>query len=115
MISSSDDGTTRVWSVATGALQEQLLRGEKFVFPKGTWREQKVGKYIFSFKGDFLLISEGQEVKAFFRAPHTISVVQSAGNRIAAGCQNGEVLHMRADWLVEEEHQAGAGKAPEAF
>ena len=61
---------------------------------------QKVGKYSITFKDDLLLISEGQSVVAFFRAPHTISDIRSVGNSIGVGYNNGEVLHLRADGLV---------------
>jgi hypothetical protein len=39
-------------------------------------------------------------VVAFFRAPHVISTIESAGERIGVVCKNGEVLELRADWLV---------------
>jgi hypothetical protein len=32
--------------------------------------------------------------------PKTISAIGSAGERIGLGCKNGEVLQLRADWLV---------------
>jgi hypothetical protein len=62
--------------------------------------EHKVGKYIITFKDDLLIISEGQSVVAFFRAPHVISTIGTAGERIGVGCKNGEVLQLRAHWLV---------------
>ena len=62
--------------------------------------EHKVGKYTITFKEDLLLISDGQSLVAFFRAPHAISAITSAGERIGVGCKNGEVLQLRADWLV---------------
>ena len=61
---------------------------------------QKVGNYSITFKDELLLISEGQSVVAFFRAPHAISDIRSVGNSIGVGCNNGEVLHLRADGLV---------------
>jgi hypothetical protein len=45
-----------------------------------------------TFKDDLLLISEGQSVVAFFCAPHVISTVGTAGERIGVCCRNGEVL-----------------------
>jgi hypothetical protein len=89
----------RVWSVSTGTPKEELDVGS-FAFSKGISSEQKVGKYSISFNGDLLLISEGQSVVAFFRAPHDITSIGSAGDRIGVGCKNGEVLQLRADWLV---------------
>jgi hypothetical protein len=47
-----------------------------------------------------LLMTEGLSVMAFFLAPHGISCVGSAGQRIGVGCKNGEVLLLRADWLA---------------
>jgi hypothetical protein len=60
----------------------------------------KVGKYSITFKDDLLLISEGQSVVAFFRAPHVISTMGTVGERIGVGCKNGEVLQLRAHWLL---------------
>ncbi len=99
LVSSSQDGTVRAWSVATGAQKEEL-DGGSFAFSKDRSSEQKVGKYRIAFKDDLLLISEGQSVVAFFRAPHAISAIGSAGERIGVSCNNGEVLQLRADWLV---------------
>ena len=99
LVSSSENGTMRVWSVATGAQKEEL-DGGSFAFSKDSASKQKVGKYSITFKDDLVLISEGQSVVAFFRAPHAISAVGSAGVRIGVGCNNGEVLKMRAHWLV---------------
>ena len=99
LISGSEDGTMRVWSVATGAQKEEL-DGGSFVFFKDSSLEHKVGKYSITFKDDLLLISEGQSVVAFFRAPHAICTVGTAGERIGVGCKNGEVLQLRSHWLV---------------
>ncbi len=99
MVSGSEDDTMRVWSVATGAQKEEL-DGGSFAFSKDSSLEQKVGKYSITFKDDLLLISEGQSVVAFFRAPHVISIIGTTGERIGVGCKNGEVLQLRAHWLV---------------
>ena len=53
-----------------------------------------------TFKDHLLLISEDQSVVAFFRAPHVMSTIGTTGERIGVGCNNGEVLQLRADWLV---------------
>jgi WD40 repeat protein len=99
LVSGSEDGTMRVWSVATGAHKEELDRG-RFAFSKDSSSEQTVGKYSITFKDDPLLISEGQSVVAFFLASHAISAIRSAGGRIGVGCNNGDVLQLRALWLV---------------
>ncbi len=99
LVSGSEDGTMRVWSVATGAQKEEL-DGGSFAFSKDSSSGHKVDKYSISFKKDLLLISEGQSVVAFFRAPHVISAIGTAGERIGVGCKNGEVLQLRAHWLV---------------
>ena len=99
LVSRSTDGTVRVWSVTTGAQKEEL-DGGSFAFSKDSSLDHKVGKYSITFKDDLLLISEGQSVVSFFRAPHAISAITSAGERIGVGCNNGEVLQLRAQWLV---------------
>ncbi len=71
-----------------------------FAFSKDSSLEQKVGKYSITFKDDLLLIAEGRSVVAFFRAPHAISTIGIAGERIGVGCQNGDMLQLRAPWLV---------------
>ncbi len=99
LVSGSEDGTMRVWSVATGAPKEEF-DGGSFTFSEDSTSGHKVGKYSITFKEDLLLISEGQSVVAFFRAPHRISAIGIAGERMAVGCENGEVLQLRAHWLV---------------
>ena len=98
LLSSSGDGTMRVWSVDTGAPKEEL-DGRSLAFSKDSSSQQKVSKYSIAFKDDLLLISEDQSVVAFFRAPSVISTIGTAGERIGVGCTNGEVLQLRADWL----------------
>ncbi len=99
LVFSSKDGTMRVWSVDTGSPKEEL-DGGSFAFSKDSSSEQKVGKYSITFKDDLLLISEGQSVVVFFRAPRAISVIDITDQGIAVGCNNGEVLQLRAHWLV---------------
>ena len=75
-------------------------RPREVAFSKDSSSEQTVGKYSITFKDDPLLISEGQSVVAFFLASHAISAIRSAGGRIGVGCNNGDVLQLRALWLV---------------
>ena len=37
---------------------------------------------------------------AFFRAPVPIKTLKCAGDKIAVGCENGEVLHLQAAFLL---------------
>ena len=45
--------------------------------------------------------SKNNQAVAFFRAPGVVEALECAGDRIAVGCQNGEVLHLQAPWLVD--------------
>ena len=45
---------------------------------------------------------KNNENVAFFRAPGVVSTFTCTGDRIAVGCEDGEVLHLQAPWLVEE-------------
>jgi len=101
-VSASDDGTTRFWDVATGAQKEEASD------------KQTAGKYLVTKKGDLVLVhltdtagaSEDEKAEqnkkpvAFFRAPAPIQTLQCAGDNIAVGCENGEVLHLRAAFLM---------------
>ena len=79
---------------------EEELDGGSFAFSKDSSSEQKVGKYSITFKDDLLLISEGQSVVVFFRAPRVISVIAITDQGIVVDCNNGEVLQLRSHWLV---------------
>jgi len=90
------------------------MLGEKFTFSKGHSDKQIAGKYVVTKQGDLLLVhltdtaifsanvkaEENKKPVAFFRAPAPIQTLQCAGDKIAVGCQNGEVLHLRASFLV---------------
>ena len=111
LFSGSYDGTTRCWDVHSGKAKEdedaaRVLAGGKFAFAKGSSREQKVGEFLVTAEGDMLRIFKSA-VKdkdtapvAFFRAPGTISTIDTSGANIAVGCQNGEVLQLRAAVLL---------------
>ena len=109
LVSGGGDGT-RYWDVQSGETKS-VLEGIKFTFLKGSSREQKVGKFLITAEGDILRIfkSEGgvtdktdkdMEPVAFFRAPSPIETVDTSGAYIAVGCQNGEVLQLRATVLL---------------
>ena len=116
LFSGSTDGTTRCWGVERGEAKEgeeaaRVLQGGKFAFAKGSSREQKVGEFLVTAEGDMLRIFKSEAgVKdkvdkdtapvAFFRAPGTISTIDTSGAHIAVGCENGEVLALRAAVLL---------------
>ena len=62
-------------------------------------------KYVITFKDDLLLEHlrrpVGGGLLALFHAPHAISSIrESDGERIGVGCKIGEVLQLRAYWIV---------------
>ena len=110
LVSGGEDGI-RYWDVQSGEAKS-VVEGSKFAFSKAGSREQKVGKFLITAEGDILRIfkSEGgvtdkadkdtAPVVAFFRAPAPIVTVDTSGAHIAVGCQNGEVLQLRAAVLL---------------
>ena len=103
VVSSSDDGTTRAWDVATGTYKAEF-EGDKFsfkFFTKSSGDEQTVGQYLVTREGALVLVQENEKNIAFFHAPGDVTTLECAGDRIAVGCQNGEVLHLQAPWLLE--------------
>ena len=100
VVSSSDDGTTRAWDVATGTYKAEF-EGDKFSFTKSSGDEQTVGQYLVTREGALVLVQENEKNIAFFHAPGDVTTLECAGDRIAVGCQNGEVLHLQAPWLVD--------------
>ena len=110
VVSSSNDGTTRAWDVATGP-QKAEFEGDKFSFTRSSGGdEQTVGAYVVTKKDNLVLVhalkhneptAENNHAVAFFRAPGVVQTLECAGDRIAVGCKNGEVLHLQAPWLLE--------------
>ena len=112
VVSSSNDGTTRAWDVATGT-QKAEFEGDKFSFTKSSGAKQTVGAYVVTKKDNLVLVHQthalthneptaaNSHAVAFFRAPGVVQTLECAGDRIAVGCQNGEVLHLQAPWLVD--------------
>ena len=75
-----------------------------------TGGKQTVGAYVVTTKDNLVLVhalkqkepaTENNHAVAFFRAPAVVTTLECAGDRIAVGCQNGEVLHLQAPWLVD--------------
>ena len=125
LVSASDDDTIRFWDVESGAEKGQdaqgthgeALAGERFAFTKTNSKEQVVGGFIVTAKGDLVRVYEVDEVDedekktpvdkdekktpvAFFAAPSVIQTLACAGDKIAVGLQNGGVLHLRAAFLA---------------
>ncbi len=112
LVSGGTDGT-RYWDVQSGEAKS-VVEGSQFAFSKGSSREQKVGKFLITAEGDilriFAIFKSAGRVKdkvdkhmapvAFFRAPSPIETVDTSGAHIAVGCQNGEVLQLRAAVLL---------------
>jgi len=106
-------GTTRFWDVATGA-QKDEMPGTLFTLSKGPSQKQTAGKYVVTTQDDLLLVyltdtaigsanektEQNKKLVAFFHAPARIHSLQCAGDKIAVGCYNGEVLLLRAAFLV---------------
>ena len=87
--------------------------GERAFTNSSGGNEQTVGAYVVTRKDNLVLVHRTQGLKhneptaessqavAFFRAPGVVQTLECAGDRIAVGCQNGEVLHLQAAWLVD--------------
>ena len=96
--------------MATGT-QKTEFDTDKFSFTKNSGGdEQTVGAYVVTKKDNLVLVhalkqkesaTENNQAVAFFRAPGGVETLECAGDRIAVGCQNGEVLHLQAPWLVD--------------
>jgi cobalamin biosynthesis protein CbiG len=100
VVTSSADGTTRAWDVATGTYKAEF-EGDKFTFTKSSGAKQTVGQYVVTREGALVLVQENEKTIAFFHAPGDVTTLECAGDRIAVGCENGEVLHLQAPWLLE--------------
>jgi hypothetical protein len=109
---SGGGGTTRYWDVQSGEAKS-VLEGSMFAFSKASSGEQKIGKFLITAERDILRIFKsdvGVDDKAdkdtapvaFFRTPAPIVTVDTSGAHIAVGCQNGEVLQLRAAVLIED-------------
>ena len=99
--------------MATGT-QKTEFDTDKFSFTKNSGGdEQTVGAYVVTKKDNLVLVhqthalthneptAENNHAVAFFCAPAVVTTLECAGDRIAVGCKNGEVLHLQAPWLLE--------------
>jgi hypothetical protein len=101
----SEDGKTRLWSVDGDKMEEKkMLTEAKISFSKSGAREQQLGVHVITAKGELVRVfradDAGTKPVAFFRAPGPIQVLDCAGDKIAVGCKNGEVLHLRTAFLA---------------
>ena len=107
LVSSSNDGSTRLWDTATGAPKDQAS-GDKFASSRKAGMEQRVGQFLVTAKDDLLLVHDAngaadvteKQPVAFFRAPAPIVKIDCAGDKIGVGCSTGAVLLLRAACLT---------------
>ena len=107
LLSSSDDGSTRLWDTVTGAPKDHVA-GDNFAVSKEAGGEQRVGQFLVTAKDDLLLVHDAdgaadvgeKQPVAFFRAPGPIVKIDCAGDKIGVGCSTGAVLLLRAAWLT---------------
>ena len=115
VVSGDESGKTRFWNIKDGTEAQASMAGDKFSFSKVAVTMQHVGRHVITADGDLVLVHEvdgAKDVKgsaavkesaavACFRAPGRISVLDCAGDQIALGCENGDVLHLRAALLMQ--------------
>ena len=115
VVSGDESGKTCFWNIKDGTEAQVPTAGGKFSFLKGASRKQQVGRHVITADGDLVLVHElngAQDAKesaavkdsapvALFRARGNISVLDCAGDQIAVGCENGDVLHLRAALLMQ--------------
>ena len=103
LVSSSQDGSTRVWDTSTGELKVQVS-GEKFALSKAAGRDQRRGPFLVTARGDLVQVhnigAAVAKLVALFRAPSRVTAIDCADDRIGIGCHTGAVLHLRAAWLT---------------
>ena len=107
LVSSSNDGSTRLWDTVTGAPKDDVA-GDKFAFSEKARMEQRVGQFLVTAKDELLLVHDvdgaadvrEKQPVAFFRAPAPIAKIDCAGDKIGVGCRTGAVLLLRAAWLT---------------
>ena len=115
VVSRDASGKTRFWNIKDGTEAQVPTAGGTFSFLKDASRKQQVGRHVITADGDLVLVHElngAQDAKesaavkdlapvACFRARGNIRVLDCAGDQIAVGCENGDVLHLRAALLMQ--------------
>ena len=115
VVSGDDSGKTRFWNIKDGTEAQASMAGHKFSFSKVASTKQ-VGRHIITADRDLVLVHELDGAKdtkgsaavmdsapvAFFRTRGHISVLDCAGDQIVVGCENGDVLHLRAALLMQQ-------------
>ena len=85
LVSSRDDGSTRLWDTVAGAPNDDVA-GDKFAFSKQAGMQQRVGQFLVTAKDDLLLVhdvdgaadvGEKQPV-AFFHASAPIEKIDNS-------------------------------------
>ena len=112
LVSGDASGQTRFWSlkdIQDATKTQASVVGANFSFSKGASTKQNVGSHVITAHGDLVLvhkincniakIEEDSVPVAFFRAPAQINVIETTNDQIAVGCENGDVLHLRASFL----------------
>ena len=115
MIRPTTGDFARALVIKDGTEAQASVAGGKFSFSKGASTKQQVGRHVITADGDLVLVHELDGTKdatgsaavkesaavACFRAPGRISVLDCAGDQIAVGCEDGDVLHLRAALLMQ--------------
>ena len=117
VVSGEQGGKTRFWNVKDGTEAQASVAGGKFTFTKDTSENQQVGRHVITTHDDLVLVhaidgtedgTDSAPVKdlapvAFFHATGPINVIECAGGHIVVGCENGDVLHLRASFLMQDD------------
>ena len=115
VVTGDDSGKTRFWNIKDGTEAQAPVAGGKFSFSKGASTKQQVGRHVITAYDDLVLVHELDGTKdakgspavkksapvACFRALSNITAGDCAGDQIAVGCQNGDVLHLRTALLLQ--------------
>ena len=122
VVSGDKRGKTRFWNIKDGTEATASMAGRtrhrslrKFSLSKGASTKQQVGRHVITADGDLVLVHEldgAKEAKgsaavkdsaavACFLARGNITALDCAGDQIAVGYQNGDVLHLCAAFMMQ--------------